>query len=205
MIVDTAGKPVLQAWARARAPGAGDDCGGSGGETGIMDLSLLRELFAHANWANRQVFAAARQLDDATLDQELDPPSTIRGLLTHLVDAHAYWLARARESSPPSHRSAAERCDVMTLLATWEQLDHHTQEFLADLAPADLARTIQYVNPAGEPQSYPLRQILAHQIMHAAQHRAELALALSRAGHSPGWLDFLVWVDLAGGIDESTQ
>ncbi len=165
-----------------------------------MELSLLRELFAHANWANRQVFAAARQLDDAALDEGLDPVGTIRGLLTHLVDAHAYWLARARESTPPSPRTAAEHPDVMILLATWEQLDHCTQEFLAGLAPADLERTIQYVNPAGAPQSYPLRQILAHQIMHAAQHRAELALALSRAGHSPGWLDFLVWVDLARGI-----
>jgi len=164
-----------------------------------MDLIMLRELFEHANWANRQVFAAVRQLDDAALDQEIVHPGAIRGLLIHLVDAHGYWLARAQESAPPLPRPATERPDVITLFAAWEDLDRRTQEFLTGLAPADLARTIHYANPAGEAQAYPLRHILAHQIMHAAQHRAELALALSRAGHSPGWLDFLVWVDSASG------
>ena len=39
-----------------------------------------------------------------------------------------------------------------------------------------------------------LQQML-HQANHATQHRSEAALLLTRAGASPGWLDFLVFLD----------
>jgi len=55
---------------------------------------------------------------------------------------------------------------------------------------------IHYVNSKGEPNAYPLWQILFHQANHAGQHRGEIAMVLTGFGHSPGWLDYWYFLDL---------
>ena len=70
--------------------------------------------------------------------------------------------------------------------------------------PDDLSEIVHYTNLQGEPQAYPRWQILLHQALHAAQHRSEVALLLTRLDHSPGWLDYLIYIDetraLVGGV-----
>jgi uncharacterized damage-inducible protein DinB len=57
------------------------------------------------------------------------------------------------------------------------------------------------VNNAGEPNAYPLWQLLTHQVTHAQQHRSEIAIALTEFGYSPGWLDFLIYIDTVQHLD----
>jgi uncharacterized damage-inducible protein DinB len=40
---------------------------------------------------------------------------------------------------------------------------------------------------------------MIHQVNHATQHRSEVAVLLTQCDHSPGWLDFLHFIDLRGG------
>jgi uncharacterized damage-inducible protein DinB len=58
---------------------------------------------------------------------------------------------------------------------------------------------VEYSNPAGERWAYPLWQQMVHQVNHGTQHRSEAAVMLTQFGHSPGWLDFLYFIDLQGG------
>ncbi len=66
---------------------------------------------------------------------------------------------------------------------------------MATLRVPDLDGVVSYVNFHGETWAYPLWQQILHQVNHATQHRSEAALLLTRLGYSPGWLDFLFYVD----------
>jgi uncharacterized damage-inducible protein DinB len=57
---------------------------------------------------------------------------------------------------------------------------------------------VSYVNFQGETWAYPLWQQMLHQANHATQHHSELAMLLTQLGHSPGWLDFLLFLDERG-------
>jgi uncharacterized damage-inducible protein DinB len=76
-----------------------------------------------------------------------------------------------------------------------------TANYLAALAESELGRTVTYVNFEGATWTYPLWQMLLHQVNHATQHRSEAALMLTRFGHSPGPLDFLYYFDELGARD----
>ena len=95
----------------------------------------------------------------------------------------------------PEFWDPADFPDVAALRGRWEEVEEATSAHIASLGEPDLARVVSYVNFQGETWAYPLWQQLLHQVNHATQHRSEAALLLTRLGYSPGWLDFLVYVD----------
>ena len=46
-----------------------------------------------------------------------------------------------------------------------------------------------------EEMAYLLWQQMLHQVNHGTQHRSEVAVILTEYGHSPGWMDFIVYLD----------
>jgi uncharacterized damage-inducible protein DinB len=158
-----------------------------------MESQLLRSIYAHASWANRKLFDAAAQLADEQLASASDNGEPILGILTHLVDVQRNWLARAQgQPLPPG---LAVGASLAALREAWQATDEANQIYVAGLSADDLAEVVRYTNSQGKPTAYPRWQILLHQALHAAQHRAEAALLLTRLGYSTGWLDYLVGVD----------
>jgi uncharacterized damage-inducible protein DinB len=97
-------------------------------------------------------------------------------------------------STPPSLDPHAFPTSA-TLYQHWLVIDQAAQAFLAGLDEAALAMIRAYINSQGEPNRYPIWQMLYHQANHAMQHRSEIALLLTQLGHSPGWLDVLYYLD----------
>ena len=151
---------------------------------------MIHTLFAYNQWANARILATAERL---TAAQFAAPP--IRDLLVHILSAQRTWLLRCKGLESPGAFNAPDFPDLKTLHHAWDSIEADTQAFVATLNDSLLARTIHYVNSRGDPYSYPLWQILVHQVNHAAQHRSEVALMLTQLGHSPGLLDFLVFID----------
>jgi SAM-dependent methyltransferase len=85
--------------------------------------------------------------------------------------------------------------DLDAVRTRWDQIEADTRRFVAALTEHDLNRIVAYRNTRGQRWAYPPWQQMVHQVNHATQHRSEIALLLTRFGHSPGDLDLLVFVD----------
>ena len=155
--------------------------------------TMIQSIYAHASWANTKLFDAAAQASAAQLTHAADSES-IFALLLHLVEVQRTWLARAQLTAAPPLDQAA--CATLAALReTWKSVDDAGRIYIDALRADDLTEIVHYTNLKGEPQAYPRWQILLHEALHAAQHRSEAALLLSRRGASTGWLDYLIHID----------
>jgi uncharacterized damage-inducible protein DinB len=155
---------------------------------------MLQSIYAHARWANARLFDTAAALTQAELTQAADDSESIFALLVHLVDVQRTWLARAQHTIAPP-LDAGTYPTLAALREVWQSIDDASRTYVAGMAADDLTEIVRYTNAKGEPQAYPRWQILLHQALHAAQHRSEAALRLSRLGASTGWLDYLIYID----------
>ena len=158
-------------------------------------LDAIRDMYAYSDWANAHILETAKQLTLEQFTTASDGCDSIRDTLVHTATVQWLWLERWRETSPRGLWDPAEFSDVAALRSRWEDVEDATSAYIASLRESDLARVISYVNFQGETWAYPLWQQLLHQVNHATQHRSEAALLLTRLGYSPGWLDFLFYVD----------
>ena len=69
------------------------------------------------------------------------------------------------------------------------------RSYLDGLTDDDLAAgTITYSRTEGKTYETPLWQILVHVINHGTQSRSEAAVLLTQLGHSPGDLDYMIFL-----------
>ena len=158
-------------------------------------LEGIRALYAYSAWANARILDTAEQLDSGQFTTDVDRLGSIRETLVHTASAQWTWLERWHGNSPRQLWDLREFPDVASLRARWTLVEDATSGYLATLDEPELVRVVRYINFQGEAWSYPLWQQLLHQANHATQHRSEAAQLLTRFGHSPGGLDFLVFFD----------
>jgi uncharacterized damage-inducible protein DinB len=165
-----------------------------------MDLETLQTYYRYGTWATNRIFDTAASLTQADLQRPAPGAfGPFRDTYAHLIRTEELWLARMQESAMPEPADTTTYPDIPALRDWWERVDLEMTHFIIHLPPFDLNRMISYVNQKGETWSYPLWQMLLHQQNHATQHRSELAMTMTAWGHSPGWLDFLVFIDEENG------
>lgn len=161
-----------------------------------MNMTYVHTLYGYSAWANGRILDTAARLTQEQLTRKIGASfDSIRDTIVHTMSGQWIWLARWQSLSPERMLDPAAFADIPAIRRRWEQIEAETQAFLAKLAEADLDRLIEYRNTEGEPWAYPLWQALVHQVNHATQHRSEAAAMLTQLGCSPGWLDFLVYID----------
>jgi uncharacterized damage-inducible protein DinB len=161
-----------------------------------MLADVIRTLYAYGAWANARVLGAAAQLSFKQLvTADTGGYGSVRDTLVHIAAAEWLYLERWRGRSPTTLWDPVTFPDVTAIRTRWAAVESETQAFVATLREEDLGQVVAYVNEQGETWAYPLWQHLLHQANHATQHRSEVAAVLTRFGHSPGWLDFLVYLD----------
>ena len=161
---------------------------------GIVDV--VRTMYGYNTWANERILSTAEHLTPEQFAAEGSASfSSVRDTLVHTMWAQWNWLLRWYSRPNPPHFAGADYPDVPTLRARWAEIDRETHAFVAMLDDAALSRTLHYVNSRDEPMAYPLWQQVIHQVNHGTQHRSEVAAILTAYGHSPGWMDLMVYLD----------
>lgn len=147
-----------------------------------MDVrARYRRLFAHDAWANREVVAHLRSLDD--------PPPRAVEVMAHVGATGFLWLGRlgyTDETVPvwpgTGLEASAAHCDGVAAL--WGDV-------VDRLTEAELERTIRYTNSQGNDFTSRVDDVVEHVLQHGAYHRGQVATILRAAGLEPVYTDLI--------------
>jgi uncharacterized damage-inducible protein DinB len=166
-----------------------------------MTIDEVRDLFAYDRWASERLFRALDGIDDATWStaQVIDERG-LGGILVHMLGAYQRWRHGLAEDEEEPRPEREPLLSPVELRSRWETEWPAMDAFLAGLDDRWLAR---------DDEGVPFAGMLRHLVNHGTQHRSEAAAILTQAGHSPGDLDMITWLeDRAGwkdGVPPSQQ
>ena len=162
-----------------------------------MHPAEIRTFMDYNSWANDRILAQATKLTH----QQFTAPhpvsfKSLRGTLVHIYGAEWAWRKRMQEGVSPKALPGEE--DFPTLEALRESWDAQRAMMgllLEGLTEAKLASSFRYLRTGtNEEYATPHWQALLHVVNHGTQYRSEAGVILSGYGHSPGDLDFMLYV-----------
>ena len=160
-----------------------------------MNIAAIHSLFDYNYWVNERILETAAGLSPEQFTAP-GPVShgSLRDTLYHTMGAEWAWRLRCQGSSPQKMLSLDDFPDLESLKRRWDEEEDAMRAYLSGLADDDLVSTVKYTNPQGEQFERPLWQILLHVINHGTQSRSEAAVLLTQFGHSPGDLDYMIFL-----------
>jgi uncharacterized damage-inducible protein DinB len=161
-----------------------------------MNLPSLLLLFDYNFWANRRLLATAQNLPaDHFLAPAEFPYGGLRGTLTHILEAEFAWRVRFERGAAVEELPEAEFPTLESVATRWREEENLMRAYLATLREEDLDKPVAYPIDEGKTRERILWHCLVHVVNHGTQHRSEAATLLTRFGHSPGDLDFTVFLN----------
>jgi uncharacterized damage-inducible protein DinB len=157
----------------------------------------VRFLFAYDRWATERVLAALDGIpDDVWSTGDAVGERGLGSILVHQLGAAQRWRHAIREDGEEPVPEDEPLLSIAELRARWSAEWEAVDTWLRALDDATLAHVHEGVA---------VWQMLAHVVNHGTQHRSEAAALLTGAGHSPGDLDMIDYVDglIADGADAS--
>jgi uncharacterized damage-inducible protein DinB len=156
-----------------------------------QDIQLLYE---YNCWANTRILGAAAHLSAEQFASARLGYCGLRDTLVHMFSSERRWRARW-QGQPNTPALAAEHVPTLGVLREqWEAELPLMRAYLAAVGDDELAGAFSYQRPNGTVIASTRWHTMAHMINHATQHRAELGLLLTELGHSPGNLDFNIFL-----------
>ena len=157
-----------------------------------MRVDEIRMLVGYTAWANARILAAAARLPAAEVHRAALGPCRLHDTLRHLLQTEVFWRCAWQGVADASAGLPATFPTVGTLRARWAEETRALDAFVGALADEDLGRRM--TAPSHPPET--LGQQLLRLVIHGVQHRSEAALVLTDLGPSPGWMDFLPYLNL---------
>ncbi len=155
----------------------------------MSHAAQLRSLVAYNRWANERILAASDALAGEEFERKGDDGLSIEGVLGHAVRTQIWWLGNwtgAAVLDFERTRDGLRRAYV----DTHDRLD----ALVASTDESGWERTVEFEFQPGSPLKLPMWQTFTQVMMHGIQHRAEAAALLTRAGRSPGNMDYILWL-----------
>ena len=150
-------------------------------------MNTLEKLGSFNVWANT---TALQGLDEAAATgREL--PAVVLRLFSHVLNAQAIWIARITGTMPPV--KVWQEHDLATCHRLHEQTSEPLHQLMARADEAELHRLVSYTNSLGNKYDSMVHDILAHAVVHASYHRAQVATRLRDHGFEPVNSDFITY------------
>ena len=160
-----------------------------------MIVDVIRSLYDYSAWANQRVLDTAAELSEDQFLEDVGPShGSLRNTFVHTMSGQWIWLERWQGTSPPALMNKDDFPDLSSTRTRWEEIEKDTRQYLERLEADHLENVISYTTTGGTPGAYPLWQLIVQQVNHQTQHRSEAAVMLTNFGHSPGDLDFVVYL-----------
>jgi uncharacterized damage-inducible protein DinB len=158
---------------------------------------LIQQYYRFNAWANTRILNNAALLNPEQYLAETNPSfGSVHNTLVHIMSVQWVWLNRWRGVSLSGFYDPLSFPDLASLRTRWDVIEEETQSFTLALSDETLNDPVTYISFQGKEWTYPLWQMMLHQVNHATQHRSETAFIFTGFNHSPGAMDFLYFVDL---------
>jgi uncharacterized damage-inducible protein DinB len=164
-----------------------------------MRASGATTLFDHLYWVRDVVLEAAAGLAAETFTST-DTVTTrdLRATLVHELDVQWSWRERLKgadweEWGEDAELRAEDYLTVESIAEHWRRDEAVMRAWLTSLTDSDLDAP-----PIRDDDRQPLWHYVMHLYSHGLQQFSEAAALLTRAGHSPGDIGFLEFVQATG-------
>ena len=162
-----------------------------------MNAAAMQLLYRYNEWANARIFTQAAKLEPAQLRQPNDLGwGSLFGALVHILDAEYGWRNFLENKVDVKWLEERDFADYPAVQARWAEENAKIRHFVDKLSDDDMLRPVYY-DIEGDRGSHILWHCLWHVVNHGTQHRAECAALLTGLGHSPGDMDFTVYLSPA--------
>jgi len=162
-----------------------------------MNSSDIKLLFDYNYWVNQLLLTTAAELSPEQLNQ---PTSfswgTLQGTLVHILDSEYVWRNLCTLNRFTGRLTDIETFPTLdSLAAYWQKEEAELRAYLNSLQDSDMENVVRYEVEEGE-RVRVLWHCLVHVVNHGTQHRGECAAMLTDFGHSPGSIDFSLYMNL---------
>ena len=161
-----------------------------------MNKNDITILYQYNQWASAKIFNAAK---DVTQEQFLAPASFpyggLRGTLLHILDTEWGWRSLFLSIDTATDLKEEDFPTVAAFESHWKEEEKAMRAYLANLTNEDMESHLRYTTDTGIKRDRILWHCLVHVVNHGTQHRSEAAALLTDYGHSPGDLDFTVFLN----------
>jgi uncharacterized damage-inducible protein DinB len=154
-----------------------------------MNKNDISTLIRFNFWANDRLLAASEHLTPAEFRREVTPDpgwGSLRGVLVHTLDTEYGWRSILQAQETNTILEASDFAEVAALKACWDGERSAWLGYVTRLSDERLTQGYGRDSQHG-PKVW---QTIMHVVIHGTQHRGEAAFILTGYGHSPGELDF---------------
>ncbi len=149
----------------------------------------LQSLVAYNRWADDRILASADAIPDDEFARDDADGLALQRALLHAVRTQLWWLSNWTGTQPPASEKSRKG-----LRDAYADAHVRLDALVASTGDAGWERMIEFEFQPGTPLRLPMWQTLTQVMLHGIQHRAEAAVLLTRAGHSPGNMDYILWL-----------
>jgi uncharacterized damage-inducible protein DinB len=160
-----------------------------------MKSQDMLTLYEYNYWANRRILAASTHAsEEQFLAQAEYSLGSLRSTLVHTLDTEYGWRMLCQHQTFTPDMAETEFPTLDTLKQRWREEERTMRDYLASLTDDDLVGLVRYTTDSGQRRERVLWHCLLHVVNHGTQHRSEAAAILTGYGHSPGDLDFTMFL-----------